>query len=97
VELDPIPAPPALAREIGASFPGLDVCWPSNARIFEELGLDSIDLVELVASVEAAAGVSDHEEFLAFPQLTSWEDVLDYFGDLCRWLNDKQTIDGANP
>lgn len=57
-------------RELKSIQPDqLPVDWPDDARFREDLGLDSLDLVELVARLEQASGVLVPDADL--PQLSS--------------------------
>lgn len=66
-----------IRRELMEIRPGkLSGDWPDTASFTEDLGIDSLDLVELVARLEQAAGLFVPDEDL--PRLASVSATVDY-------------------
>ena len=65
-----------LLQEVRSIRPSLPATWALGRRYRDDLGLDSLDLVELVARLEQATGIYVPDPDLA--KLTSVATTLDY-------------------
>jgi acyl carrier protein len=57
-----------------------------TSRLVEDLGLDSLNLLELVVLIEQLAGTTSANISLDFPLLESLGDTFQYFEQLSDWL-----------
>jgi acyl carrier protein len=56
-----------------------------QASLLEDLGFDSLQLLELVDWIEAEAAIDLNEWVVEFPVLITIEDAFSYYEQMCEW------------